>query len=64
MQNTALTLFCCRKSCKYYESTENTITKDGVYTTKSDERIPKKWARYILFDDRLKTYEQTIHELL
>lgn len=36
MQNTALTLFCSRKSCKYYQSTENTITKDGVYTTKSD----------------------------
>jgi hypothetical protein len=34
--NTALTLFCTRKSCKYYQSTENTITKDGVYTTKSD----------------------------
>ena len=34
--NTALTLFCPRKSCKYYQSTENTIAKDGVYTTKSD----------------------------
>ena len=27
-------------------------------------RIPKKWAKCILFDDRLKTYGQTIHELL
>ncbi|MEA3434832.1 MAG: IS1 family transposase [Thermodesulfobacteriota bacterium] len=34
--NTALTLFCPRKGCKYYQSTENTIAKDGVYTTKSD----------------------------
>lgn len=34
--NTALTLFCARKNCKYYQSTENAITKDGVYTTKSD----------------------------
>ncbi|MDL1975548.1 MAG: hypothetical protein LWX55_12385 [Deltaproteobacteria bacterium] len=34
--NTALTLFCPRKSCKYYQSTENVIAKDGIYTTKSD----------------------------
>ncbi|WDN89707.1 hypothetical protein BuS5_02675 [Desulfosarcina sp. BuS5] len=34
--NTALTLFCPGKSCKCYQSTENKITKDGVYITKSD----------------------------
>ena len=34
--NAALALFCTRKSCKYYQSTENKIAKDGVYTTKSD----------------------------
>ena len=34
--NTALTLFCPRKSCKFYQATENTIIKDGVYKTKSD----------------------------
>jgi len=34
--NTALALFCPGKSCKCYQSTENKIAKDGVYTTKSD----------------------------
>ena len=36
--NTDLKLFCPRKSCKYYQSTENKITKDGVYITKSDSK--------------------------
>jgi len=34
--HTSLTLFCPRKSCKCYQSAVNTITKDGVYITKSD----------------------------
>jgi hypothetical protein len=39
--NTALTLFCPRKSCKCYQSTENKIAKDGVYITKYDSE-PKQ----------------------
>ena len=34
--NTTLALFCPRRSCNCYQSTENKITKDGTYTTKSD----------------------------
>ena len=34
--NTDLSLFCPRKSCRSYQSADNKITKDGVYTTKSD----------------------------
>ena len=34
--NTELSLFCPRKSCHCYLSAENKITKDGIYTTKSD----------------------------
>ena len=31
-----MALFCPRTSCNCYQSTENKITKDGTYTTKSD----------------------------
>ncbi len=34
--NTELSLFCPRKSCPGYQSADNKITRDGVYTTKSD----------------------------
>jgi IS1 family transposase len=35
--NTELKLFCPRRSCHCYQSLDNNITKDGVYTTKNDE---------------------------
>jgi IS1 family transposase len=34
--NTEIELFCPRRTCCFYQSTDNTITKDGVYTTKND----------------------------
>ena len=34
--NAPSALFCPRSSCKYYQSLENKISKDGTYTTKSD----------------------------
>ncbi len=34
--NIDLLLFCPRKSCICHQSYENKITKDGIYTTKSD----------------------------
>ena len=34
--NTELPLFCPRKDCKFFEDSSNQITKDGVYTTKTD----------------------------
>lgn len=34
--NTQLQLFCPRLTCLYNQSLDNTITKDGVYTTKND----------------------------
>jgi hypothetical protein len=34
--NTNLPLFCPCKECNYYQKTDNKITKDGVYKTKSD----------------------------
>lgn len=38
--NTDLPLFCPRKGCVCYQSYENKITKDGVYTTSSDS-VPR-----------------------
>jgi IS1 family transposase/DNA-binding CsgD family transcriptional regulator len=35
--NTELKLFCPRPNCPCYQSLDNNITKDGVYTTKNDE---------------------------
>ena len=35
--DTALNLFCPRITCPYYQKLGNTITKDGVYTTKGDK---------------------------
>ncbi len=35
--NTELSLFSPRKTCHCYQSADNKITKDGVYTTKSDQ---------------------------
>jgi IS1 family transposase len=37
--NTEVKLFCPRRSCPCYQSLDNTITKDGVYTTKNDQII-------------------------
>lgn len=34
--NTELPLFCPEPSCAFYQKTDNKITKDGVYKTKSD----------------------------
>ena len=34
--NTDLNLFCPKRSCPYYQSPDNKITKDGKYFTKSD----------------------------
>ena len=34
--NTELKLFCPRRRCHCYQSLDNNITKDGVYTTKND----------------------------
>lgn len=34
--NTDLQLFCPVPKCSHYQKTDNKITKDGVYTTKSD----------------------------
>ena len=39
--NTDLSLFCPRKSCQWYQSADNKITKDGIYTTKSDS-VPRQ----------------------
>ncbi len=39
--NTDLPLFCPRKGCVCYQSYDNKITKDGVYTTKSDS-VPRQ----------------------
>ncbi len=39
--NTELSLFCPRKSCPCYQSADNKITKDGIYTTKSDP-VPRQ----------------------
>jgi len=33
---TKLKLFCPRRGCPCYQSLDNNITKDGVYTTKND----------------------------
>ncbi len=35
--NTELKLFCPRPNCPCYQSLDNIIAKDGVYTTKNDE---------------------------
>ena len=34
--NVELKLFCPRRGCPCYQSLDNNITKDGVYTTKND----------------------------
>ncbi len=39
--NTDLPLFCPREDCVCYQSYENKITKDGMYTTKSDA-VPRQ----------------------
>ena len=35
--DTALNLFCPRTTCPCHQKLDNTITKDGVYTTKGDK---------------------------
>jgi IS1 family transposase len=35
--STELQLFCPRKTCPFYQSLDNKITKDGTYTTKHDD---------------------------
>ena len=37
--NTELKLFCPRRRCPCYQSLDNNITKDGVYTTKNDDIV-------------------------
>jgi threonine dehydrogenase-like Zn-dependent dehydrogenase len=37
--NTEVNLFCPRRSCPCYQSLDNTITKDGVYTTINDKIV-------------------------
>ena len=39
--STELSLFCPRRSCLCYQSLDNKITKDGTYTTKSDN-VPRQ----------------------
>ena len=34
--NVDLKLICPRRGCPYHQSLDNTVTKDGVYTTKND----------------------------
>jgi len=42
--NTDLPLFCPCPSCEFYQKTDNQITKDGVYKTKSDQQ-PRQMYR-------------------
>ena len=37
--NTEIQLLCPEKKCPYYQDPGNKITKDGVYTTKSDSTV-------------------------
>jgi IS1 family transposase len=37
--NTELKLFCPRRRCHCYQSLDNNINKDGVYTTKNDQIV-------------------------
>src|SRR5664279_1877810 len=36
---TQLKLFCPRRDCPCYQSLDNNITKDGIYTTKNDGAV-------------------------
>ena len=40
--STELQLFCPRKTCPFYESLDNKITKDGTYTTKHDDNVARQ----------------------
>ncbi len=37
--NTKIQILCPDKKCSYYQNPTNKITKDGVYTTKSDSNL-------------------------
>jgi len=41
--NTDLALFCPCSECKSYQKTDNKITKDGVYKTKTDSEPRHKY---------------------